>query len=150
MTTIWFIFAIVLLILEVVMGFTIVLLFSSVSAFFVGALLYAGVGGQDDWISQFTVFFMLTAFFTLALWKPLKKLTGSKRGDIHDQPLHNIVGQDVMVVGEALVPGKEGKVRWSGTTVRAVLFEGVDQRFEVDEVLVVVDVKGNIFIVNKK
>ena len=132
------------------MGFTIVLLFSSVSAICVGVLLYAGIGEQHDWISQFTVFFMLTAFFTLALWRPLKRLTGGKRADIHDQPLHNIVGQDVVVVGNALVPGKEGQVRWSGTIVRAMLAEGVNQEFQVDAVLVVVDVKGNIFIINKK
>lgn len=151
MTTIWFIFAIVLLILEVVMGLTIVLLFSSIAAFFVGVLLYTDIGSQNDFISQFTVFFMLTAFLTFAFWHPLKKLTTKKRRDIHDQPLHNIVGQEVIVEGKELTLGEVGQVRWSGTIVRAMLKEDSSkQSYEAGTVMEVIDVKGNVFIVKEK
>lgn len=145
----WLILAVLLIILEVSLGFTIVLFFSGLAAFSVSILLYMNVISSQEVISQFAVFFVATAFWGVILWKPLKKIVK----DISRNPdqYKNIIGEDCIVEDVKITRDRPGTVKWSGTLVRASIDQS-NKRDEVfkDDVLVITNIVDNIFIIKDK
>ncbi len=142
----WFIAGLVLIILEVVLGFTIVLLFTSLAAFTMGFLLYAKLALFDSAYWQFAAFFGLTFFWALILWKPLKKL--KDRGNGQSTGFQNYFGQTVEVINNDLTKGKAGAAKWSGTTIKVALHpEYPEETLKVGGSAKIIDIRDNTFII---
>jgi membrane protein implicated in regulation of membrane protease activity len=141
----WFLLGLVLIILEVVMGFTIVLFFTSLAAFTVGFISYEKFVVFESVYWQFAAFFALTVFWAILLWKPLKRLKdrNAKNGEVK-----NFVGQAVEVIDADLTKNKTGNVKWSGTIVHAILHpEFREETLPVGTIAKIVDVRDKIFVV---
>ncbi|MBI1362526.1 MAG: hypothetical protein GC134_00910 [Proteobacteria bacterium] len=120
-------------------------LFAAVEIFAIPAIgfIFAALGAlaaavclHMGWVDStpmmaFTVFFSVTVVSGVALWKALKSLYQG-RGNYSD-----VIGTTAEVTEAPLVKGKRGSVRWSGTTMRALLAEDAD----VNEVAVGATVK---------
>lgn len=145
----WLIIAVLLIVLEVALGFTIVLLFAGLAAFTVSIVMYFDGIGSSEVVSQFAVFFLATFLWAIVLWKPFKKLIK----DMAHNPdqYKNIVGQDAVVADEKIVRGRGGTVSWSGTLVNALIDES-SKRDEMlkDDIVVITEVRDNIFIIKEK
>ena len=90
------------------------LLFAGLSAICVGVALITG------WIEsptvQFISFFLITGFWAVALWKPLKNFMKSPQSGFDD-----MVGSIAVVCGDSIKSGQMGKVKWSGTIMNVNL-----------------------------
>lgn len=122
-------------------------LFSGLGAVIVGSALYCGWIENGDYVLQFIVFFVATAVWAYALWKPLQKFHAGKRSSAY----RNIVG-DTAYVGSSGIDRKNGgEVTWSGTIMRAELVAGsASDKAEAGSQVEVVDVKGATLIVKIK
>jgi membrane protein implicated in regulation of membrane protease activity len=145
-TYIWFLASILFFFVEAVGVSGIGLLFAAIAAFCVGMMLQLEFLDPQNNLSQGAAFFALTAFWALALWKPLKMLKTGKSSKSH----HDIVGRTA-TASEPLTKGKAGHVRWSGTTMRARLADdaAIDAAAIGDE-LVIVKVDGSTLILAQK
>jgi inner membrane protein len=141
----WFLLGLVLIVLEVVMGFTIVLLFTSLAAFTVGFIMYWKFMVFEGIYWQFAAFFALTVIWALILWKPLKRLKerNSKHGNVQ-----NFVGQSVEVIDADLTKINPGNAKWSGTIVKAIIHPDFrEEKLPVGTIAKIVDVRDNVFVV---
>lgn len=142
----WFIFAFVLISIELILGGTIVLLFSSLSALTIGFLITFAVIDPVDQINQGFFFLLLNSIYAFLLWKPVKKIIKP----INLPEYNNIIGRECRVVEFDLKKGKVGKVQWSGTVFNASIAEDSDDKeYLIGETLRIVSIKENIFYVNK-
>jgi membrane protein implicated in regulation of membrane protease activity len=145
MLEIWFIAAIFLVVLEVVLGFTIILLFASFASFIVGIVISFGLLDDADLVNQIGLFFAISVVASILLLRPLKRLIASRNRAV---PVVNYVGQKVILQDESLTKGEFGSAKWSGTIVNIRLAEGDDGKtYRAGDILIVVDVVENIFIV---
>ncbi len=142
----WFILGLILIVLEVVLGFTIVLLFTSLAAFTMGFIMFAQLAVFTNIYWQWAAFFGLTFFWALLLWKPLKKLKNRNNGE--STGFQNYFGQTVEVVNNDLVKGKLGAAKWSGTTIRVMLHpEYPEETLKVGGSAKIIDIRDNTFII---
>lgn len=143
----WFIASVVFFLAEALGISGVGLLFAAIGAFCMGLLLQLEFLSTDDYVTQGAVFFMLTAFWTLVLWVPLKKMRLSNPAEEHN----DMVGRTATVGDEPLQKGKSGHVRWSGTTMRARLADdaSIDSATAGDE-LKIVKVDGATLILAQK
>ena len=94
---------------------------------------------------QYTSFGLVSFLSFIVLWRPLKKYMYNK----NSRGSHfNIVGSEVEVYANPLLPDKLGQVKWSGTIMNAKLINGSFQA-EIGEVLVICEVQGNVLICRK-
>lgn len=94
---------------------------------------------------QYTSFGLVSFLSFIILWRPLKKYMYNKnlRGSHF-----NMVGSEVEVYANPLLPGKLGQVKWSGTIMNAKLMhDSVEAK--IGEVLVISEVQGNVLICRK-
>ncbi len=119
-------------------------LFAGLSAIAVGGLMLAGIVEQDAQQLQFTLWFVFTACFALALWKPLKRWRG---GDGEPGNYSNMVGDLATITDMPLRKGHPGKARWSGTTMNAELeAQAPAVEIPVGAMAEIVEVRGTVLI----
>lgn len=143
---IWFVAGAIMVALEAFLLPGIGLLFSGFAAITTGALLIMGLIPVENTSAQFTAFFIATAFWAIALWKPLKAYL-CKAGS---GKYHNIVGSDAVIELDDLQPGKEGQVKWSGTSMVAKLHHDIHQPLKRGSVVEIIEIAGNVLIVKPK
>ena len=144
---VWLIAGVCLMALETVGINGIGLVFSGLGAVIVGIVIHYGFVDNGATISQFALFFIATAFWSLALWKPVQKFRAGKRSGNY----RNIVGDIAYVGSEGLNKKNGGEVTWSGTIMRAELAPGVAVEFlEAGSNVEVVDVAGATLTVKPK
>ncbi len=110
-SAVWLIAGVILIIIEIILFSGIGFLFTGLGAITVGAGLV--VGWIDSLSSQFILFFLSSAFWTVVLWKPLKSFIAGKESGFED-----MVGSTAVVFGESIEKGKIGQVKWSGTIMK--------------------------------
>ncbi len=93
--------------------------FAALGAIVTALLIHYGVIEATP-LMAFSAFFGVTVVSAAALWKWLKSLYAG-RGTYTD-----IVGSTAEVIDTPLAKGKKGSVRWSGTTMQAILAEDAD------------------------
>ncbi len=114
----WLIAGMALVALEVMTAPGIGLIFGGFAAILTGILIEAGLVAVADHVSQFALWFALTAVMAILLWKPLKRWRSSAG---KQSEFNNMVGDIAVVCQGDLVRGKPGKAKWSGTVMNAEL-----------------------------
>jgi len=148
MAEIWFILAVILVGMEIYMGFTLVLLFSALASFLVGLLVSIHVVPENNLVLQFAIFFFFTIISYMGLWKPMKTFLDKRKAS--GEQFSNYIGQEVEVIESELKKGETGLVKWSGSYIRARIADDASEEiYAVGEKLSVVSVVENIFIVKK-
>ncbi len=143
---IWYILAAILMVLEVVFGFTVVLLFAALAAFSLGVMIDYGVIYHDDWVMSLAYFFGFTIFWSLVAFKPLRNLLNKSAGGAN---YSNIIGSKAIVAKGGLQKGHRGEVTWSGSFFKAEIAENSEHDSIVAGGLVkIVAVEENVFIVD--
>jgi membrane protein implicated in regulation of membrane protease activity len=144
----WLTAGALLLALEVFGAPGIGLLFGGIAGIAVGTLLQSGLLGADDITLQFAVWFGLTAFSALLLWKPLQRWRMPKSDN---QGFSNMVGDLATITGGPLVRGSGGSARWSGTIMLAEIDPVADAtRIEENTVVEITKVRGNTLLVRPR
>ena len=146
LSTFWFAFGVLLIVLEVMLIPGIGSIFAGLGAVTVGGFLLAG-GWIDTTSSQFIVFFLSTGVWAVLLWKPLKEFMGGE-----DSGFDDMIGGTAIVYGDALESGRAGQVKWSGTIMKCNLHSEVDnlQKIESGSEVTIKEVSKGILIVEKK
>lgn len=141
----WLIFGVVCFALEA-FGITGVgLFFAGLGALSLAVLMQLGTPEPAAFVAQFAWFFGFTAVWAALLWKPIKDYRMRRKASDYS----NMVGDRGTVAGKPLVKGKEGKVKWSGTTMVAEICpECTVAEIAVGESVVIKDVKGNKLFVS--
>lgn len=112
----WLILSLILFIAEVTMFQLIGVLFLALGALLLGVLITLGIFAESSLVSQVALFLCFSGLCALILWKPLKRLK-SKKG----QEYSDVIGSYATVINAPLEQGKIGRVKWSGTIMRAKL-----------------------------
>lgn len=142
----WLVLGFVLVILEVAMGFTLVLFFAGMGALTTALLLHYSYIGDDAVSTQVAVFFVATTLWAISSWKPFKHIVAKLRS--HNS-YNNIAGQEVQIIDADLVKGETGNAKWSGTVVRVKLDDdSPSEVLTVGSIAKVKEIKDNIFIVS--
>lgn len=89
--------------------------FAGLGALTLGGLMSFNVIYPESIYSQLSWFMGFSIIWTILLWKPLKKIMSSSEKD----SFSNIIGTRGTVSGAPLQKGSVGRVRWSGTTMKA-------------------------------
>ena len=115
--SLWLVIGAVLVVAEAFIAPGVGLLFAGIGAIIAGLLIGLGLIPADNVVLQFAVFFAFTALTAGLLWKKLKAFRQGKENYL------NIVGDAGTVEGAALKKGVDGKIKWSGTSLKARLIE---------------------------
>jgi len=154
---VWFVIGLICVVLEVMLGLTIVVFFFALAAFSMGFLLFFELTSFEDHLVQLATFCAMTLGWAIVLWKPLKRFKNkplpnavdSSGESVHVEKFENYIGQNVTISGKDLKRGEIGTATWSGTTVNVSIDpKAEDDLLTVNSVATVVEVKNNIFIVN--
>lgn len=145
--TIWLLVGVVFLVMEFSTIPGIGFLFLGLGALTTSSLMYFYPTLVDYQVA--TVGLTSLCWF-LILWWPLKVLVYGKRNNKQAEDYFDMKGAQVKVLFEPISPGKLGQVAWSGTIMNARLESSENQPAEIDEVLYVTEVKGNILICKRK
>ena len=135
---IWLIAGIILIMIEFTVLPGVGMLFAGVAALLVGV---AAENMGANLTYQWVIFLGATIILSALLYKPLRDFQTHKGLKYND-----MIGHSAIVVG-VLTPGTEGKVRWSGTVMKAqlqsanILSEG--------QAVTIFAVEGNILLVNE-
>ena len=138
----WLIAGSVLIAFEVTLLPGVGLLFAGLSAICVGVALITG------WIEsptvQFISFFLITGFWAVAHWKPLKNFMKSPQSGFDD-----MVGNIAVVFGDPIKSGQMGKVKWSGTIMKCKFALETEEEVDLDPgtEVTIVEVSNGILIV---
>jgi membrane protein implicated in regulation of membrane protease activity len=135
----WLIAGIILITLEFTAIPGVGMLFAGVSALLVGILVETT---GTSFLYQWVIFLGSTIVLTLLLYKPLRNYQTNK-----DAKYSDMIGQSATVIG-TLAPGTEGKVRWSGTTMKARL-QSANTLTEGKSVKITA-VDGNVLVVHEE
>lgn len=118
-------------------------IFAGLAALVVGVVVQFGV--ISSFIGQWAAFFILTALWAALLWKPIKNFLKKPSGGVTYQ---NMIGSVAVVAAPGLEKGKKGQVRWSGTTMNAVLDEhGAQEKVAAGADVEIVAIAGNVLTV---
>ena len=109
----WLVIGVFLIIFEVTALPGIGFLFAGLGAITLGGLLTFSLIDINGWFEHTAYFFFFTTIWAVILWTPLKRALHKNKGGYQ-----NIVGTRAEMV-EPLTSGKIGKVKWSGTLMRA-------------------------------
>jgi len=136
---VWYIVGVALIITDIAAFSLMGLLFTGLGALTTGLLLDLNII-NDGWMPQTIAFLGATALWALVLWNWLKGLRTGK-GNVK-----NVVG-DIAVVEKAFDKNGKGTVRWSGTTMKALLIEG---KATAGDEVEVIEIKGTTLKVKGK
>ena len=143
----WLIFGGALIILEVLLGATIILMFTGLGALTVAGLINYGVIDDKIIIDQFCVFFVSVLLWALILFKPLKGLMNNIKASSLN---NNLVGQRAIVASQQITQDKTGVIKWSGTLVNAILSkESQHNHLKENSEVIITEINNNIFTVKE-
>ncbi len=139
----WVLFGLCMLVVEVFTG-TMWMFFVALGALTYGGLISYGTLQGGDILNELVHFLVFTAGWTIVLWYPMKRgfrMSSSK--------YDNIIGSRAVIGEKGLKKGRTGKVKWSGTVMRARLSDRVpDNVLKAGEEVWVHDLKGSVLIVS--
>jgi membrane protein implicated in regulation of membrane protease activity len=141
----WMFLAVTFCITEVIFGFPIAFFIVGVSAAFTALIvaIFSELNSQP--ILQLSIFLTGIPVSFFLLWKNIR-LFLIKTGK---SSYANIVKQTGIVIEEKLNKGKIGKIKWSGTIVKAQLSDTSElNKIDVDEKVYILEIKENVFIVD--
>ncbi|MDG1286354.1 MAG: NfeD family protein [Rickettsiales bacterium] len=138
----WLALGAMLLALEAFGASGIGFLFAGLAAIVTAILAHLG-WAETVW-TQTTWFFAATVGWAILLWVPMQRSKAQKDAGLDG--FNNMVGDEVIVLEGGLQADKTGQVRWSGTTMKAKLVDGVSEQVEGATVLIQ-DVKGTVLLV---
>jgi membrane protein implicated in regulation of membrane protease activity len=145
---IWLILGIIFIIIEFSKIPGIGFLFLGLGALTTSALISSYLEITDY---QIATFGLVSFTWFLVLWWPLKKFVyGKRKGNNINQGYFDLVGNQVTVLNRNIEHGKIGQVSWSGTIMNAKLVDSEKEHVNPDEVLYVLEVKGNVLICSRK
>ena len=119
-------------------------LFAGIAGIAVGALVELGLIDPLAIVTQFAVFFLVTALFAALLWNKMKNW----RMNPNAPHYNNMVGTEAVVTQE-LINDAVGEVRWSGALMRARLADKTGSVL-VGTTVVIREMDGNILLVAPK
>jgi membrane protein implicated in regulation of membrane protease activity len=135
------------MIIEAVMMPGIGFLFAGLSAISIGGAIQYELIDTQNYAQQFGVFLALSFAWAMLLWWPLKLF---HKGNFQDG-FSNIIGETATVYGAPLTKGSAGKVRWSGTTMKAQITPNSEiESIDAGEGVVITEIKGTTLFVRKK
>lgn len=140
----WLLAGLVLAALELIVHPGIGFLFAGLAGITTGVAVYNGWADYDDTFAQFAWFFGATCIWTLVLWKPMKNLRAPSAGSAG---YSDMVGTSAVVTGGGLKLGKNGKVKWSGTAMRARLSDAATAEVIDGTEVTIVAVEGSVLVV---
>lgn len=123
-------------------------LFAGLGAITAGALITFGVidgtPESTNLLKQTLVFLLATSMWAAVLWKPMKRFVSRKSIDGYN----DMVGQTATICNADLHKGKVGKVKWSGTIMRAILDdEAPVDHISINQEVVIKRVDGKTLVV---
>lgn len=141
----WFAIAIVLIGYELIAGFNLLFLFfMGLSAVCVGFMTFYNFTDPNNIVAQLVIFLTLFATFFITFWKPVRKFMNSG----NENKYQNIIGQKAEVVSTSISKGKVGKIKWSGTEVKAKIHDSSTKKIlHKGEDVEIVEIIDNTFIV---
>lgn len=145
-TTLWLFLGVVLIILEFSQLPGIGFLFLGLGA--ITTSVITNYWQQQALLVQFAYFGISSLVWFIMLWYPLKSYLYKNNSDPSKESF-NIIGSSVTVVNKDIMAGDHGQVSWSGTIMNAKLADN-SATATTGESLVVVEVKGNVLVCNKK
>jgi len=116
-------------------------LFAGLSAVTIGGLVTFGVLDGAEMVVQSALFLALTFVWAGILWIPFKNFQNKKK----QNNFENIIGDSAVVLSDYLDKNEIGSVRWSGTSMRAI----VDDSSESESIakgarVEIVEIDGNL------
>lgn len=142
----WVLAGIVLVLIEVSVVPGIGFLFAGLGAITLGALLIFGFFEIHGWFEHIAYFFFFTTIWAVVLWAPLKRAVRNSKGEGYS----NIIG-DSAVTLEDLEEGKMGRIKWSGTTMRArIALDSTSKKIAKGETVWIHENKGGLLHVDTK
>lgn len=144
----WVSMGVLLIIFEVAIMPGVGFLFAGLGALTLGSMIAFQLFIFEGWASNIAAFFCFTTIWAVILWKPLKKAIKNSKGEEYQ----NIVGTHAEVSEEkGLIAGKQGTVKWSGTTMRARISPDSElEEIKKGETVWVHNSKGGILYVDVK
>lgn len=141
----WFILAIIMVAMEVLLGMTVVLLSAAMAAFTVGILIISTTIPAHEGVWQSVVFCGMTILWCLLLWRPMKNLL---RQHAHSKfTYNNIVGQTI-TLSQTITKGEIGSVEWSGSIFKAQIADDCEvTQIDIKKHATIVAVKNNVLII---
>jgi len=139
----WVIAAIIFIILEIILSWSVIFFFIIGSASLIVGI-FLSFNFFLDIVDQMIIFFISFLACSVIYWLLFKFFRGER------EDYKNMVGQIAHVVSEDLIKGEVGQVKWSGTVCKAMLHnDSVDEIIKAGEKVVILDTKSNILIVKK-
>ena len=140
----WLVLSAVFFVLEVSLVPGIGFLFAGFAAMTVGGLINFDIVDSESYFEQFAYFFGLIFAWAAILWYPIKNFRSKSNGN----DFKNVIGDVATVYDNDLVKGKSGKVKWSGTIMKAKLYkDDPNDKIKKDEEVYVKEIKGNVLTV---
>lgn len=137
--SLWLLVGAMLVVAEAFVAPGVGLLFAGIGAIIAGLLIGFGLLPADNLVLQFAVFFAFTAATAALLWKKIK---GFRQGK---ETYSNIVGDGAVVESDALKKGMDGKIKWSGTMMKARLIENaVVPQISKGAEVIIEELRGNV------
>lgn len=136
----WLFIGIACIVIDFFLIQSLVLLFFGLGAVTTALALSYGLVVKIE--HQVILFLASSTAWCLLLWKPLRKI---RKG----QAFNNLIGQEVELTEENLLPGEIGNGKWSGTNVKIQLTED-SKPAKLGERLTVIEVNGITFKVTNK
>lgn len=115
--------AVLLILIELFLIPGVGFIFASLAGLTLSSLLVLNAVELVGWTSHILAFMVLTIFWSILLWKPLKN-SYKKTADSYK----NLQNSPATVVSDEITKDKQGYVKWSGTKVRAILSAGSQER----------------------
>lgn len=142
----WLIAGIALFALEIKSGgVLIVFMFLSLGAFTTLIAIISGLVQTDDYLTQTITFIISSGLYTALLWKKLRKTAT----EVTEEEYNSMAGRTAVVIDADLEKGKTGKVKWSGTFMKAKIDrDSAVEKIAIGTEVSIKEVKGNTIIVD--
>ncbi len=119
-------------------------LFAGLAAITTGGLIEFSILPADKYILHTAVFLAASFAWAGILWVPMQHFHKKNK----TEGFANMVGDIAIVCNGALVKGKTGEAKWSGTIMQAMLSENSRvEKLEEGQQVRILEVKGNILVV---
>ena len=142
----WYLLSAVFIIFEMVTGGSIVFLFLGLSCFTSGIILQNELLAINSFFEKSLLFLCLFCFYSLILWYPIKSLSFKKK----IKKNINLKGETAVVASQTLDNNSIGRIKWSGTLCKARLHKEDSTPLSKNDVVQILSVENNTFIVEKK
>ncbi|WPX96552.1 NfeD family protein [Candidatus Bandiella euplotis] len=141
----WYLLGALLLIMEMLMGGTIIMFFAGIAAFSVAFVIRFDVVTLNSIISQVGMFCAFLCFWSISLWKPARYIVNLNKPA---KDYNNFEGSVAVVYSDELDNKKVGEIKWSGAVCKAKLtaVNGVAPVRKGDNVKII-SVENNVFLV---